>query len=68
MRQKKKGELVVENMTIYFLKPVQMESMIEIHPKILDVGRKFGKIDVEVFHENTLVGKAMLMVQIMDRN
>jgi predicted transcriptional regulator len=68
LRQKKKGELVVENMTIYFLKPVQMESMIEIHPKILDVGRKFGKIDVEVFHENTLVGKAMLMVQIMDRN
>lgn len=50
------------------MKPVQMESMIEIHPKILDVGRKFGKIDVEVFHENTLVGKAMLMVQIMDRN
>ncbi|WP_243291253.1 CBS domain-containing protein [Bacillus sp. FJAT-47783] len=68
LRIQKKGELVVENMTIYFLKPVQMESIIEVHPKILDVGRKFGKIDVEVFQGGTIVGKAMLMVQLIDRH
>lgn len=68
LRKKKKGDLVVEQMSLYFLKPVQMESVIEIHPSILDVGRKFGKIDVEVYHEGTLVGKAMMMVQLMDRN
>jgi len=68
LRQEKKSELVVENMTIYFLKPVQMESVIEIHPKILDVGRKFGKIDVEVFQNDFVVGKAMLMVQLIDRH
>jgi predicted transcriptional regulator len=59
---------VVENMTIYFIKPVQMESILEIYPKVLEVGRKFGKVDVEVFNEGILVGKAMMMCQLLDRN
>lgn len=64
----KKGDLVVENMTIYFIKPVQMDSVIEIVPKILEVGRKFGKVDVEVFNHGVLVGKAMMMCQLIDRH
>ncbi|AZU63603.1 CBS domain-containing protein [Neobacillus mesonae] len=67
LRGYKKGDLVVENMTIYFIKPVQMESRLEIYPKILEVGRKFGKVDVEVFNEGILVGKAMMMCQLIDR-
>jgi predicted transcriptional regulator len=68
LRTYKKGDLVVENMTIYFIKPVQIDSMLEIYPKVLEVGRKFGKVDVEVFKEGTLVGKAMMMCQLIDRN
>jgi predicted transcriptional regulator len=68
LRGFKKGDLVVENMTIYFIKPVQMDSVIEIVPKILEVGRKFGKVDVEVFNHGVLVGKAMMMCQLIDRH
>ena len=68
LRGFKKGDLVVENMTIYFIKPVQMDSVIEISPKILEVGRKFGKVDVEVFNQGRLVGKAMMMCQLIDRH
>lgn len=68
LRNYKKGDLVIENMTIYYLKPVQMDSVIEIFPKVLEVGRKFGKVDVEVFNDGTLVGKAMMMCQIIDRH
>lgn len=68
LRSYKKGDLVVENMTIYFIKPVQMESKLEIYPKILEVGRKFGKVDVEVYNDGVLVGKAMMMCQLIDRN
>lgn len=68
LRTYKKGDLVVENMTIYFIKPVQIESMLEIFPKVLEVGRKFGKVDVEVFNEGILVGKAMMMCQLIDRS
>lgn len=63
----KKGDLVVENMTIYFLKPVQIDHVITIHPRILEVGRKFGKVDVEVFNDGILVGKAMMACQLIDR-
>ncbi|RIW29691.1 CBS domain-containing protein [Bacillus salacetis] len=64
----KKGDLVVENMTVYFIRPVQMESIIDIRPNVLDVGRKFGKVDVEVFHESVLVGKAMMICQLIDKH
>ncbi|WP_421380455.1 DRTGG domain-containing protein [Bacillus salacetis] len=64
----KKGDLVVENMTVYFIRPVQMESIIDIRPKVLDVGRKFGKVDVEVYHETVLVGKAMMICQLIDKH
>lgn len=67
LRGFKKGDLVVENMTIYFLKPVQIDSTLEIYPRILEVGRKFGKVDVEVYNEGILVGKAMMMCQLIDR-
>ncbi|CAM3523079.1 CBS domain-containing protein [Cytobacillus oceanisediminis] len=68
LRSYKKGDLVVENMTIYFIKPVQIDSTLEIYPKVLEVGRKFGKVDVEVFNEGVLVGKAMMMCQLIDRH
>lgn len=63
----KKGDLVVENISTYFIKPVQLESDVEIHPHILEVGRKLAKLDVEVFHEGNIVGKALLMAQLIDR-
>lgn len=67
LRIHKKGDLVVENITLYFIKPVQIESRIEIFPRVLEIGRKFGKVDVELFHEGVIVGKALLMAQIIDR-
>ncbi|WP_407269169.1 DRTGG domain-containing protein [Radiobacillus sp. PE A8.2] len=67
LRQYKKGELVVENLSVYFIKPVQIDSVLEIRPRLLEVGRKFAKVDVELFHEKALVGKALLMAQLIDR-
>ncbi|OCA81831.1 CBS domain-containing protein [Pradoshia sp. D12] len=68
LRGYKRGDLVVENMTIYFLKPVQLESKLEIVPKVLEIGRKFGKVDIEVFNEGKLVGKAMMTCQLLERS
>lgn len=66
-RLEKKGELAVESMTIYFLKPVQMDSKMEVVPKILEAGRKFGKVDVEAFNNGELVGKALMMCRLIER-
>lgn len=67
LRKYKKGDLVVENITIFFIKPVQIDAAILVKPKVLEVGRKFGKVDVELFHQGQLVGKALLVAQLIDR-
>ncbi len=67
LRKYKKGDLVVENITLFFIKPVQIESVMQVRPKVLEVGRKFGKVDVELYHDEQIVGKAMLMAQLIDR-
>jgi predicted transcriptional regulator len=67
LRYHKKGDLVAENLSIYFLKPVQIESIIEIRPQVLELSRKFGKVDIEVFHEGQLVAKALMTAQLIDR-
>ncbi|MBB5172736.1 CBS domain-containing protein [Texcoconibacillus texcoconensis] len=67
LRKYKKGDLVVENMTLFFIKPVQIDSQIDVYPKVLEVGRKFGKVDVEIYHDSQIVGKAMVMAQLIDR-
>ncbi|MDM5190290.1 DRTGG domain-containing protein [Bacillus sp. DX4.1] len=67
IRAQKKSDLIVENLTIYFVKPVQIDNIVSVHPKVLEIGRKFGKVDVEVQHEGNVVGRALLMVQLIDR-
>lgn len=67
LKRRKRGDAVAENMTIYFIKPVQMESVLTVVPHILDMSRKFVKMDFDVFNETVLVGKAMMMFQLLER-
>jgi predicted transcriptional regulator len=67
LRSYKRGDLVIENITIYFIKPVQIDSTIDVKAKLLEIGRKFGKVDVEVYNEGVVVGKALMMCQLIDR-
>lgn len=67
LKRRKRGDAVAENMTIYFIKPVQMESVLTIKPSILDMSRKFVKMDFEVFNGQMLVGKALMMFQLLER-
>ncbi|GGL42198.1 DRTGG domain-containing protein [Sporolactobacillus putidus] len=63
----RKGDLVVENLSFYFFKPVQIEQTVVIRPKILETTRRNGKLDIELFVENQLCGKALLTAQFIDR-
>lgn len=67
LKRRKRGDAVAENMTIYFLKPIQMESVLTVIPHILDMSRKFVKMDFDIYNETTLVGKAMMMFQLLER-
>lgn len=63
----KKGDLVVENFTVFFIKPVPIESKLIIKPALLEAGRIYAKIDVEVYNGKQMVGKGLLMAQLIDR-
>ncbi len=49
------------------MKPVQIGSHLTIVPQILELGRKFAKVDVQVLSNDELAGKAMIMTQFINR-
>ncbi|WP_286164734.1 DRTGG domain-containing protein [Clostridium sp. 1xD42-85] len=67
LMQYKKGDLVAENLTVYFIKPVQIDSTLRIQPKLLEIGRVYAKIDIEIYEEHKLASKGLLMAQLMNR-
>lgn len=67
LKNRKRGDSVAENMTIYFIKPIQMDSVLTVRPRILDMSRKFVKMEFDVYHSTVLVGKAMMMFQLLER-
>ncbi|MDI2586146.1 MULTISPECIES: DRTGG domain-containing protein [unclassified Psychrobacillus] len=67
LKIRKRGESVVENMTIYYTKPIQLESILRVHARVLEMSRKVAKMDLEVFNEKQLVGKAMVTYQLLER-
>ena len=67
LKIRKRGESVVENMTIYFTKPIQLESILRIQVRVLEMSRKVAKMDIELFNDKQLVGKAMVTYQLLER-
>jgi len=66
VKEWKNSDLVLDNISTYYLRPVQMESVIEICPTIIEVSRRYGKVDVEVFAGESLVAKAILAAQLIE--
>lgn len=67
LKTKNRKDSALENMTVYYLNPVQLDSTVSIKPIILDISRKSAKVDVEVTFDNEIVGKALLTFQLLDR-
>lgn len=64
---KKKCEIVPENITIYYIEPVQIDSQVTIHPRLLEAGRMYAKVDVDIYSGKRLVGKGLLSAQLITR-
>lgn len=62
-----KKNAVFEQMDLHYMKLVQLESKLTIEPMILDIGRRFAKMDVSVYVNHTLVAKAIVMCQLLEK-
>ena len=57
----------IEQVNLHYFRLIQLESEIIIQPKILELGRRSAKIDIEVYIENSMVAKAIVVCQVMER-
>lgn len=68
MLMNQKRNVLVEQMSLHYLRLIQLESELDIRPKILEIGRRSAKLDIEVYIENAIVAKAIVVCQVMERS
>lgn len=66
IRETAKRDYLLESMTTYFVRPVQIDSEITIIPRALEMSRKFTKLEIEVIDAKGLAAKAMMTAQMID--
>lgn len=59
---------VIEQLDLHYLKMIPIDSDIVLQIQSLDNGRKITKLDISVFLENSIVAKAVMSSQLMERN
>lgn len=66
LRQKNNINVSVDSISSYFMKPVQIDSTINIYTEIIDMGRSFCKVDINIFDvKKELIAKAILSAKIL---
>lgn len=66
IRESGKRDFLLESMTSYYVRPVQIDNEIIIRPRPLELSRKFTKLEIEVLDKQGLAAKAMLTAQMID--
>ncbi|WEG73686.1 DRTGG domain-containing protein [Vagococcus intermedius] len=59
--------VVIEQVNLHYFRLIQIESELEIRPRILDLGRRSAKLDIEVYLENAIVAKGIVVCQVMEK-
>ena len=59
--------VVIEQVNLHYFKLIQIESELDIRPRVLEIGRRSAKLDIEVYLENAIVAKAIVICQLMER-
>lgn len=65
VQEHKKGDLILDSSSSYFLIPLQMDDVIEIVPTIVELTRKFCKIDMEIVANGARIARSMITARIL---
>ncbi|NRF91659.1 CBS domain-containing protein [Paenibacillus frigoriresistens] len=65
VQEHKKGDLILDSSSSYFLIPLQIDDVIEIVPTIVEMSRRFCKIDMEIRTNGTRVARSMFTARIL---
>ncbi|WP_314061732.1 DRTGG domain-containing protein [uncultured Vagococcus sp.] len=59
--------VVIEQVNLHYFRLIQIESELDIRPRVLEIGRRSAKLDIEVYLENAIVAKAIVICQLMEK-
>jgi Predicted transcriptional regulator containing CBS domains len=66
LRQKNHFNIFEDSFTAFYMKPVQIDSRISMHTRVINSGRNFAKVEVEMYDDRReLCAKGMLSAKIM---
>lgn len=67
LMQKNHLNIVVDSFVVYYVKPVQIDSVIVVDTEIIEAGRSFSKVEIEMYIDRSreLVGKALLSAKVL---
>ncbi|TDT63732.1 DRTGG domain-containing protein [Fonticella tunisiensis] len=67
LRQRNHLNVAVDSFTVLYAKPVQVDSSVVVLANIIDIGRNFSKVEIEMISDDDkeLVGKALLSAKIL---
>lgn len=65
VQEHKKGDLIIDSVANYYLIPLQIDDEIEIIPTIVELSRRFCKLDMEVICNGNRVARAMITARIL---
>ncbi|MFD3257885.1 DRTGG domain-containing protein [Paenibacillus lentus] len=60
------GDYVVDHLTTYFVRPVQIENAVVITPVVLETSRRACKLEIIITHQDLLISKAVMTLQSID--
>ncbi len=67
MVSQQRRNVLIEQVNLHYFRLIQLESELSIRPRILEIGRRSAKLDIEVYLENSIVAKAIVICQVMER-
>ncbi|WP_410769775.1 DRTGG domain-containing protein [Fontibacillus sp. BL9] len=62
------GDYVVDNLTTYFVRPVQIENPVVITPVLLEMSRRACKLEIVMTYQDHLISKAVMTLQSIDHS
>lgn len=62
-----KRNVLIEQVNLHYFRLIQLESELSIRPRILEIGRRSAKLDIEVYLENSIVAKSIVICQVMEK-
>lgn len=60
------GDFVVDNITTYFIRPVQIENPVIISALVLEMSRRACKLEIMLTYQEMLISKAVMTLQSID--